>query len=698
MNARLLLPLVAASFLCDWSSGQSGSFEYVHGSKVNRVLARSDLEVWTTLDGGVIRYSTDGGVTFQNATLPDAVRGNLEGICQVQAGGSTTMWAVGQHGVVLRSVDAGATWALQATISGPGGSGVYLRDVLFADTSNGLAVGDGDLIYYSADGGSTWTGPVVTGHFDSSIKWYRIHSFSSSEYFVVGTDLWVANINLAGSSTKTQILVDPLTWYPVQFPANGSWEIDLWDVEFDGSVGYTVGGYKNANGYAFRSTDYGSTWTLLTDCVDRSLVYDGWPGGVIPPTFWGVEMFGGQSDLAIAGYGSSVHVIPSNTVSGNKILPSSSTPQTCAQAGLQMRVCDQDDLSDLAMDDEDQVRPFLLDIEASDSGDVTWAVGDMGVVRVSSDRGETWSDVAGNHRTRIEGCDFASMSVGMAFGQLQRVMWTTDGGENWTLELDGGGGSPALRAGDISSLGVLAAVVGDDGAVALRDSGGSWSTQTLSGAPDLHSVAMTDDGIGIVACGDNGGVYTSTNSGATFTSSTLQHGGSGVTADLVQLIRIAGRVFYLASDNYIYIANEASHTSAYERLPLVDASMLMPSAAPTAFGIRMVGMNAQIMAGNEDGELFEHNAGKLHLVVASGGSLTPSAVVRVEPVPGNPDWFVGGANGDVLRFDGSSWSLPKTSMKTGSQPVNGLEFFPVGGGGFEGLLMSRRSTVCVWQP
>ena len=67
---------VAGFLLCFVASPLAAqAFDYVHGGVGYRCESAGADLAWFSFDGGVIRYTTDGGATILNANVPDTVRG-----------------------------------------------------------------------------------------------------------------------------------------------------------------------------------------------------------------------------------------------------------------------------------------------------------------------------------------------------------------------------------------------------------------------------------------------------------------------------------------------------------------------------------------------------------------------------------------------------------------------------------------------
>ncbi|MFN4110632.1 MAG: WD40/YVTN/BNR-like repeat-containing protein, partial [Ignavibacteria bacterium] len=105
------------------------------------------------------KYSTDGGLTWQTATVNGMTSGDIRDVVYLSP---TRLIACGTN-ALLKSEDGGVTWnALPVSVSG------LLYALTFKDNINGYAVGASGLVYKTTDGGDTWTqvtDPLFTSTF-----------------------------------------------------------------------------------------------------------------------------------------------------------------------------------------------------------------------------------------------------------------------------------------------------------------------------------------------------------------------------------------------------------------------------------------------------------------------------------------------------------------------------------------------------
>ncbi|MCA9068256.1 MAG: hypothetical protein KDA84_05000 [Planctomycetaceae bacterium] len=130
-------------------ASQSGT----QGLKNIRAITLSrDYRGWLAGDGGLIRQTDNGGVSWQSPSgkIPDEAK-NLIDFRAVATQGSH-VWLAGKPGsVIWHSPDNGQTWQKQFT-----GETVPISAMHFTSESIGYAVGAMGMILATGDGGQTW--------------------------------------------------------------------------------------------------------------------------------------------------------------------------------------------------------------------------------------------------------------------------------------------------------------------------------------------------------------------------------------------------------------------------------------------------------------------------------------------------------------------------------------------------------------
>jgi len=98
---------------------------------------------------GAIYQSDDGGVSWAKRDS-----GTLRSLYDVSMGDALHGWAVGQLGVILRTTDGGKTWSPQANPKQA--QGVHLFGVHAIDANTAWAVGEWGTRIFTDDGGESW--------------------------------------------------------------------------------------------------------------------------------------------------------------------------------------------------------------------------------------------------------------------------------------------------------------------------------------------------------------------------------------------------------------------------------------------------------------------------------------------------------------------------------------------------------------
>jgi photosystem II stability/assembly factor-like uncharacterized protein len=140
--------LLAASLGChdfhlDFTKGTGG-----------KIVLFDDLYSVSVVDGsnavavgyfGAAYSTTDGGQTWNQGTT-----GTLASLYSVSMGDVKNGWAVGQRGLILRTEDGGLTWQRQQSQK------EHLFSVSAIDANTALAVGEWGTRIRTTDGGQTW--------------------------------------------------------------------------------------------------------------------------------------------------------------------------------------------------------------------------------------------------------------------------------------------------------------------------------------------------------------------------------------------------------------------------------------------------------------------------------------------------------------------------------------------------------------
>jgi hypothetical protein len=338
----------------------------------------------------------------------------------------------------------------------------------------------------------------------------------------------------------------------------------------------------------------------------------------------------------------------------------------------------------------------LRDICSSAMTQTSYALGDFGVVRRSDDQGQTWTELAGLHRGRIQCGAFSDMQIGVIAGQLWRIYSTVTGGQEFSLDYKANiPTNPAtgisyngnFQGVAIADDGGRAVVVGDRGRVQVRDDQANWldrSIGTWANGPDLTSALTVGDGLPMLLAGEGGMLYVSIDGGVSgFFPVQLTYLGLPVTTKIIDFTFDGTFLYYLTQDNRVYISFVGALTDAQVFAPIQGST-----GVPTCLGARSL---ADFYVGN--------NKGKLFFIDLPSATMQPVAQVLptqlgryafgIEPVPGSVEWWFAGATGQVVHFDGAAYSTPKSSI---ADNIVDLTFF----NSSEGVLMGRKTNIATW--
>jgi photosystem II stability/assembly factor-like uncharacterized protein len=312
-------------------------------------------------------------------------------------------WAVGYNNVTnnaiaLRTTDGGVHWTTKSL------SAWYAYQfgaIKALDIQNAWAVGSegwpDSLIEKTTTGGASWKDQA-----SKTLDYLNAVDFiNGQEGWVAGTDATLLHTTDGGAH-----------WTPMT-----TWTTtdDFWGVDFtDATHGCLVGGDRaTRSGFIRTTTNGGATWDDQMS-VGSSIVYSvSLPGG---GSSFGYAV-GGD---AVIGAGSAYYSTDGGTTWTASI---SSAPAN-----------------------------WLCDV-TSTAGSTALLVGDKGMLRRTTDNGETWSNVAPatgpGIDTDLTALSFTSATNGWMVGDAEEIWHTTDGGDNWTSSVADVTG-PACRAWNAS--------------------------------------------------------------------------------------------------------------------------------------------------------------------------------------------------------------------------------------------------------
>lgn len=161
---------------------------------------------------------------------------------------NNTGYAVGGNGLgmayIAKTTDGGATWAVDTFEQSP-----LLRAINFVNHDTGFACGSGGVLFKTTDAGNSWS--LV---YKDSTQYFRTIDFVSSKVGYMGGAL--------GTIWKTEDGGNNWTMYSLSQNISDVIQLQMADV----NTGYAVcseGVTPFANGYIFKTTNGGSSWSQM---------------------------------------------------------------------------------------------------------------------------------------------------------------------------------------------------------------------------------------------------------------------------------------------------------------------------------------------------------------------------------------------------------------------------------------------------
>ena len=519
-----------------------------------KLVAVDDLG--TTSNGGYIYTSADSGVAWTQRTAVGAR--SWSGVASSSDG--TRLAAADNGGYIYTSADSGATWTKRT------GAGEGLWNAI-ASSSNGtrlVAVGYNGIIYTSTDAGSTWTRRESSADF----SWLAVASSSDGATLVVGG----YRNNAPGGAVLWTSTDSGATWTKQTTPNNLS--------PYSMAVASSSDGTRlvalEYGGYICTSTDSGATWTQH---VNANFSYT----PVVASSSDGTRLVAAEEE----GY---IYTSADSGATWTQLGSPSQGPQAVASSSDGTRLAAAQDWYIYTSTDSGNTwtqrtiagRNYWTELASSSDGGTliatAWANDEYTdkALYTSTDSGETWTEYAGTSPhiwTAVAAS--ADGAVLVAVDGSGCILTSTDSGKTWSTQVFEGTYWSAVAS---SSDGTKLVAAGGGYIYTSTDSGATWTQQTGAGRRSWNAVASSSDGARIVAAvefgsepGQNwapGFIYTSTDSGATWTQLT----GAGCrywvavasSSDGTRLaasdMSISYETTLISSDNRIYVSGDSGAT------------------------------------------------------------------------------------------------------------------------------------------
>lgn len=414
----------------------------------------NNLQGWAVGDGGTLLQTSDGGLTWKSRQIGEAETTLL----LVKAFSPSHIIATGYSNKLFRSEDGGEHWTEERTP-------ITIANMVFTDSLQGWGVGDPGASYVKTnDGGKSWTetplDPSAVGSTNYTL--YGISRTPSGSIWAAG-DLGI--IYRSGSDVDA----------PWRGP--GTTAIDILSVWFTSDLNGWAAGLK---GTLLRTSDGGKRWNRFYD-------------NVLVPTFdnlfFADSLYGwhralGFNDIRLMattdGGNEWKSIFTDSTLRLNLIRFLNRTRgfAVAADAG-----------SPALYRTDDGGRTWKYDLQFSTTEQPVgmrfldehqgWIVGSRGLFLHTVDGGENWTEKDAFTRLTLRDVAFTDSLYGWVVGDSNSIFHTTNGGQTWNRQQDTSTHKARFLRVAFSDRN-RGYIVGDFTLLHTEDGGANWRYDTLS--------------------------------------------------------------------------------------------------------------------------------------------------------------------------------------------------------------------------
>ena len=435
---------------------------------------------------GKLARTTNAGLTWDTITTGET--GIIYGMHFLNA--NTGFFSTSTGGNIRKTTNGGLNWTAIST-----GSSVALYSVFALNTDTIYVSATTGNIRYTTNGGTNWT-IVSTG---ASSTLYDIHFKDAMTGWVCGSSTAIRVTTNGGLNwTQTSTGLPTSTFYDISY-ASGVTDAD-----------YV---YVSGNSfYAFRSSNYGTTWDSVSLAGTQTYVSTQYSLDRNGNNMSSVGAFGLINTSTNAGANWTAHNFLGYSGALNDVWCDNMTGKVIAvgSAAQYPIIVSTNGGTSWIFNTSQNVTFTCYGIKMVDNM-TGYVTGTTSKLAKTTNGGMNWdTSTVYSTSTTLYNVDFANSGTGYIAGASGRIFKTTNAGANWELQTTGI--TNTLYNIDMHDANT-GWFVGTTGTIRKTTDGGTtWSAQTPGTTSSLYDVQMLDANTGYL-CGLSGTVRKTTNGG-----------------------------------------------------------------------------------------------------------------------------------------------------------------------------------------